>query len=342
MMQPSKFLVVSDRHGLLPFARRLISEQQEVDVIVRKERYERAWGGLIPKRPGPKARDLSTWGEIGEEIMTGEWAVLTDSQTTRETLSGAPWLFAQLPRPEGEQRPAGLILGAWFDGEQWLQPHWVVADWGVWSNGQGPAMAGAGTLIVPPEPEALPLELLDPHTDELKSVGFKGLVAVGLDWDNVGKGWVPVSFEAGWPWLHSHLLLWEQESIAMLLSGTPIGGLTKRFVVGVPVSVPPWPHTLANTKTPGRKIEGASGEVRSQVWFHDFEVRVVNGERELWTAGLDGLVAVAMGSGNSFGLAKATALGAAGALQMAERQVRLDVGARVEGVLAWLEGRGLY
>lgn len=348
-----KFLVVTHQHHLLPFAWRLHKEGADVTTVVFADRYERAWDGLIPKaltsrtklekeaKRIPRDGDLpegSPWGPLVEQARAGELHVLTDSRRAMELFAGCPNLFGIHEDKDAPRVPTMLALDAWFDGESFSLPHWVVQDWGAWQGGMGPAVLAGGTLVWQGPGFVGPLGLLDTAKDLLKTASFKGMVSMGVAYDTVAGQWQPQALRVGWPFLHTHLLFSELPSLTLLFAGSPDTlGLEKRFVTALVVSQPPWPH-LGNL-TPARvPLEGLSSEDRGSLFFHD----VLKDGEGLSTAGLDGLVAVARGAGNSPEAARLGALGVASRVVLPERQFRPDIGGQVGAALVGLEGMGLY
>jgi hypothetical protein len=313
----------------------------DTTTIVKTKRYREAWGGLLSLKDGPYIPSPKHWTERVEECQRGELIVLTDVPRMSDVFGGCPRFYPT--HPVVEQVPVAAHLGAWFDGEQFTHPHWYILDWGAWPGGQGPRVPGGATLLNPPVWKG-PVHLLDAHKDELKSASYRGLVSVGLTFDDVGKEFRAVSFQAGWHFLHTHLFVYSLApgEFSLLLMGQPIAGLEKQFTVGVPVSIPPWPLHMqepdANVKPATTPIVTASSEVRQHVMFHDMQV--VDGKQR--TAGLDGLVGVALGNANSLALARTGALGAAALIGVPQRQFRPDVGGLVDQTLGGLEQLGLW
>jgi hypothetical protein len=103
------------------------------------------------------------------------------------------------------------------------------------------------------------------------------------------------------------------------------------------VTVPPWPLE-ANVSSQPTLLELTPSQ-QANLFLHD--VRVDREAKQLWVAGLDGLIGVARGCADVWELALARMRGVAGAVQVPEVQWRPDVGGQVAGVLATLESVGM-
>lgn len=325
-----KILVFSHHHGLLPYSWRLKREGHEVLTVVWNQRYARAWEGRLDKltQGKPTAEGLAEEIELAK---AGELVVMTDSMKGQEMFSEARFLYGvpqQVPFPV----PPRLCLGGWFDGTELRSPHWLVPDWGLWPGGLGiSSVLGGCTLLR--TPRSLPIA--EPVAAALTEQRYKGLVVVGLDYMEASRELVPIGFVAGWPFLFTHLFVSGLENLGTLLAGDPPESNGKPFEVAMPVSQPPWPIAGAPGPEPVR-LDGLSNELARQCFFHDLTLKGA----EPWTAGLDGLVAVVRGSGASLGSAQSRALAAASALPLPSKQFRVDVGARVPGMLMVLEELG--
>jgi hypothetical protein len=75
----------------------------------------------------------------------------------------------------------------------------------------------------------------------------------------------------------------------------------------------------------------------SRVFWHDVQVQPE--DQSISTAGLDGLVGIARGAGDTNELALVRALEIGLRLRLPEKQFRSDVGRQVQSALAELEGR---
>lgn len=325
-----KVLVFSHHHHLLPFAWRLHREGVEVETAVWRDRYSRAWEGRLPKvlPPKPTPEDLAPFVE---SALTGELVVVTDSQKGQEAFAGALHLYGMGPTQPFSRLP-NLLYAGWFTGEDELKaPHWLVPDWGLWPGGLGPAALGGCTLLKTPRNPSLSPE----YAAILRGANFRGLVSVGMEYVEASGELAQVGFLAGWNFLFTHLFVSGLQNFAATLAGEEPILEEKNFVVGLPVSIPPYPIQNA----PGAaqvRLEGVTNDLARQCFFHDFTMK----GSELWTAGLDGLVAVVRGSGNSLAAAQGVALAVSTALPLPQKQFRLDVGGRVPTLLVGLERLG--
>ena len=326
------------RAELLPLAHRLRLEGHEVDAVVWRPRYEKAWGGHISKvarhSDGTLHKDVLL--PTVEAARRGEVTVLTDVRRVAELFAGAAHLFPQVDLGVG--RPIDrLLFGGWFDGEVVLAPHLLVADQGAWMGGGGPAVLGGLTLIR--VGDGLPgfvSGAAQAALERMKSVSFRGLFHFDVQE-------VPETGElrlqglaAGWPWLHTQAFAAELESLGGALEGAP--ALAHRFVTVLPVTVPPWPSEKRSAQADGVAVEGLTPQQQGRCFW--FDIQVDTEARKLRTAGLDGLLCVATGASDSTpALARMRALELAQRLQVPEKQSRADVGAQVDAVLATLEDR---
>jgi hypothetical protein len=334
-----EFLVISQRHGLIPLAHRLRLEGHAVDLIVWKRRFERAWDGKITKllrgSKGEIQHDSDTMRTVQDHVRQGRAVLLTDVPGL-EGFDGTPYKFGVLG---GEQEPTSAIrLGGWFTGEALVDPHLLVCDVGAWPGGLGAPVLGGMTLVRPgPQAELGFLEeLWRPFLERLKAMDFRGLVGAGLRQSADDGGVRLEGLDAGWPWLQRHAWLSELTNFGgVLLGELPIMEEGSRFTTVLPVTVPPWPVWDAPTREEPVKVEGLTPADMQQVFWHD--VVVDEEHRSLRSAGLDGLLGVVRGAAFTPELARARALERAGRLRVPGKQYRPDVGMRVGEVLASLE-----
>ena len=335
------FLVISHSHHLLPWAWRLRSEGANVKVVVVRKKYLSAWSGLLDKAVEVRKSRLSVedltktpqWDGWLEQAKAGTLTILTDWQDLSDSLleAGIPNLYAKRGVERIEEGPPPLYLGAWLGPTGVAMPHIYVPDYGAWIGGQGPLVEGAGTLLrlEKPGPEAL----LAPFAETLSSAGFKGLFRVGLMFNEAAKEFASVSVEAGWPFLHTHLFLAGVGLMPLLLANPQAMALPKRVAVGIPVTVPPWPHQDGQKGSGEMRVE-VSPEARAHLFWHDM---MTPDGGSFHTANLDGLVAVAEGCSDNVAVARRRAVAVATSLALPQRQVRTDAGAVVDGIWAGLE-----
>ena len=338
------FLVLSYEHGLLPVAHRLQRvEGETVHVLVKKKRYERAWSGRFPNTVRGEHGEIQAESlePLVAQAERGELIVLSDSPWADTVLSNAQRVFGTLELGDGGNwAPSGpLRVGGWWTGEgggPLLAPHLLVVDQGCWPGGLGPSIPGGLTLARISSPTALALfdQLTKGAVELLQGTKFRGLVQVGLQQGEAGA--VAQGMVAGWPWLHTQAFLSELEGFGAVLRGERPPALPSRFVTVLPVTLPPWPNPRPSPPAVGAArvpIGGLTPQQIARVFWQDAEVR----EGELWTAGLDGLVGIVRGPAESAVLARGRALEIALRMDLPEKQLRPDVGQRVEEVLASLE-----
>jgi len=272
---------------------------------------------------------------MGELGAAGEFAVLTDSLRGHEVFGGSKLLYSRGAAEEsGTAGP--LAVGGWFSGEEVVPgtEHFLVRDLGLWPGGMGPRMVGGMTLI-----RTIPNAfrgLWRTHLDRMKSESFRGLFSVDVVVDQETGMVEAGQLSAGWDFLHTHAFVSDLGNLGELLEGSR-GHLMSEYVVALPVTMPPFP-CLGNVNAAEVKVEGLDPGDHASIFFHDFYTK---GDHEVWTAGLDGLVAVVRGSGQNFLAAQQQAVEKAGKMWLPEKQWRPDVGREVPGVLAMLE-RGGY
>ena len=340
MTPPTDFLVFSDAHGLVPLAHRLRLHKAPTELIIRKKSFERAWNGKITKilRKQDGTLNDENLNVARQRVANGETYLLTD--VPRLPNFEGPGIFG---RCEFDQKPESAArAGAWFDGEFLRGHHLLVLDLGAWPGGLGPQVAGGATLIIPPLDMDMSFmdQLWEPVVGELKARGFKGLVQAGLQ-QSAETGEVELhGVAAGWPWLHTHAWLSELTNFDRVLTGSPPRfeqGF--RYVVVLPVSVPPWPvwPVQRQALAEALPVGGLSRRDASHWFWHDVTIDEQTGE--IHSAGQDGLLGVARGSGHHLELARASALGQAVKLTAPGKQLRHDVAAQTSGVLASLELR---
>ena len=216
-----------------------------------------------------------------------------------------------------------------------------MVDRGAWPGGTGPPILGGISLVLPDPDMDLGFmdELWQPVVDQLKAQSFKGLVQAGMQQSTETGGLELHGVEAGWPWLHIHAWLAELVNLDQVLTGSPPHhepGV--RYVVALPVSVPPWPIWPVQPKSLAQAdllVGGLTPQDASHFFWHD--VTIDEQAHELRGAGQDGLLGVATGSGHSLELARALALGRAGRLAVPNKQHRGDVATQTAAILASLE-----
>ena len=341
-----KALVVSHRHHLLPVAWRLQQEGWEIDLIVDRDSYERAWKGKFdPKLRKIDKRSRQTMKAQVRLAEEGGYAVLTDSPKWNSEFGEYPNLFGFVPRPEGANKLPNIMLGGWFDGEEFTARHLLVEDQGLWPGGMGPDVPGGLTLIAPISwPEAFEVAL-GRVKDELKARGYRGLVKVGitLRTDPEAGSLEPelIGYQAGWNFLQTHAVLAEAGDFGtprlteILQGATPT--FHHRYTVAIPVSIPPYPNRAATAEAADRRLIPIEAVKCGHIYWHDMLIE----DGVMQTAGLDGLVGVVRASANSLMLARTQALGFARLINLPQLQVRLDVSSEVDRVLAMLEGSGV-
>lgn len=347
------FLVLSRHHGLTPLANRLAKESHPVEVLAWSDRYDRAWAGRLEpvlsgeQKKRPRSEQIT---HLQKLLEWGEVALVTDSTRWAERFPGGK---IRLTTVESEPPPP-VRLGAWFDGEKLMAPHLLVEDRGAWPGGMGAQVPGGMSLVRLPVDGAWFLEALHKATEEAKSASHRGLVQIVGDL-TAATGLAYERVVLGWHGLHTHAFLaalGEDQLVGALLLGEREPELVRRFATVAPVTIPPWPvfhgarpvHEGAPVRFvwPGASESEAkrlSEAALGQVAWHD--IRVDAEAREVFVAGLDGLVGVVRGVGDSLYLARSRALELAAAMDVPEKQYRPDVGEAVEGLLARLEAAGL-
>lgn len=351
------FLVVSERHGLVPLAHRLHLHQEPAELIIWRRSFEAAWAGKITQVPrGPKGEvDPAALEVCRERVQAGQTILVSDYARLRGF--EGPRVFGVV---EFERPATGAVrLGCWFDGEVAACHHLLVVDVGAWPGGFGPQVPGGLTMAVPtlraadaalagvsthgraPDSAvaAVLAELWRPTEERLKSLGFRGLVQADLLQDPATGDVTLGGVSAGWPFLHTQAFLTVLENLPGLLRGEAAQLSKERFVVVVPVSVPPWPIWPVQSQALAREelLEGLTPQDCANYFWHD--VRIDEAAHTIRGAGQDGLLGVARGSAYTLELARILALERAGRCRVEGRQLRPDVGAAVPQVLASLELR---
>ena len=314
----ANFLVLSHKHTLFPLAWSLRGAGHNVQVLVRKDRYEKAWEGLFEKHLVGRDKGPANMQALVELAEGGELFVVTDSPAWEEKFKEAPRLFGN--GGSGDD-PLGVAqIGAWWDGEGYKVPHLIVRDVGAWAGNQGPLVsssAGCAWFNGNAMPESF-VSVMDGLKDHLKSLEFKGLVRVGVKINHDGTV-SHVNHSTGWDVLHLHLLLSGVENVGELFVGEV--KVTHRYSFALPVSIPPWPY-LVNMAAKEVEVKGLSVEMRKSVGWHD--VRKVG--KTIMTAGLDGLVGVVRRSSDHPTRCIGECLEVAGSMDVEEKQFRSDGG----------------
>jgi len=342
------------RAELLPLAHRLRREGHEVDALVWRSRYENAWGGNLQKiaRHSDGTLNGDTLRPQVEAAAQGDLCVVTTVKRLAELFHAAPKLFA-LGTTEQQGTPDRLLFAGWFNGEAIEAPHLLVADWGVWPGGLGPEIMGGLTLIRLSEwkdhgekinlfakSHGFPHFLsgaIEAAIERMKSTSFRGLFHFDvLEVPATGELRLQNLF-VGWPWLHTQCFVAELKSLSEVLGGAP-PTLLHKFVSVLPVTVPPWPNEKRSEMDSGAVVEGLTVQQQGACFWFDITVDEKN--RQLKTAGLDGLLCVATGASDSTpALARARALELAAKIQVPAKQHRWDAFGLVDSVLSTLEDR---
>ena len=317
----ARFLVCTHKHGMTPFAHRLSTEGHEVEVVVWQPRYNVAWDGQFKEIPRdsksrPSKEGLATLQ--AELDADPELVLLTDIWDLELS---ATTMFPG--GPPGEST-GSLRVGGWLGMQgDWMSPHLLIYDFGIWPGGMGRYIPAAVTLV------QLEGAASDLALDHLNAVdGEIGLNEVELVQDEFGE-LEATAHNHGWPWLQTHAFVSELENFGELLLGeSPKFTPGSKFVTALPVTIPPWPelgraadaveiHTTANT--------------RANTFWHD--VALDTETHTLRSAGLDGLLGVPRGAGNSPSMARTKALSVADSIGCQQKQWRPDIGNTVTPVL---------
>lgn len=341
----SAYLSLSFTHGLIPLAWRLHREGHESAFAPWQHRGAKCWGARSLQNPFPQdetskdTRKLATRAHEAlapwlDRARAGELAILSDCPKWTPILEGIPGVWGTHP-VEGTLGP--IRLGGWVDAEGVLQaPHLLWVAMGAWPGGMG-AHVEAGATLVPLRGSTGPFqELLEAATSAAETLEHRGLVQVGLVYRD--GGWAASGIALGWHGLHLHAwlaALGEGGLVGKVLAGEA-PTFPHRYTVVVPVSVPPWP-TMGSVLPAEQQVQ-IGDEAAGRVFWHD--VAIDEGARVMKVAGVDGLIGVARGSADSMTLARIRAYSTVGAMQVWEKQARLDVGQGVEDDLAKLEAAG--
>lgn len=325
------YLVISHRHELIPIANRLKSQGGETDLIVWRQRFERAWDGYINPTISRARGEISeeTLDVCREAVANGETSLITNVYN----LTGFTGrVFGRL---EPQTLPASPIrIGGWWDGGL-RAPHILFYDMGAWTQGMGAWIPGCVTMLLPPgEVDVETLEdLMRPITERLKAQDFKGLFNTDIIVSTEDASLAFHGLDAGWPFLQTHAFVSELENLGGLIEGeAPVFTQGTRFVVAIPVTVPPYP---ADGKAREFPIEGLTPKDIANYFWHDVTVDKEHGKLD--SAGLDGLLGVARGAAWNNELARARALQRAAAMRVPEKQFRVDAAAHVGEWLGVIE-----
>jgi hypothetical protein len=273
-----------------------------------------------------------------EEAARGDLVVVTTVKRIAELFHAAPKLFAVAEKLTEVEPIDRLLMGGWYDGEHVQAPHLLVADWGLWPGGLGPAVLGGITLIrlgglLP----AFVQGALQAATDRMKSASFRGLFHFDVE-EQPASGELRLrGLCAGWPWLHTQAFIAEMLNAGESTLGKP-PRLKHKFVSVLPVTIPPWPGEKRSQDQPDQVVEGLTSQQQGQCFW--FDIRVDETVKKIFNAGLDGLLCVTTGRSDSTpALARARALELAHRISIPGKQFRPDAGMLVDSVLSTLEDR---
>lgn len=327
-----RVLVASDQHYLLPFAWRLKREGVDVEVLVFKDKFESAWEGMFDKALKGRDKKKENLVKIGELAKSGEMTVITDSARGFKAFPEGN-IFPKLGSNHGGTGP--MAIGSWFNGRDFNHQldHLVINDWGTWPGGYGPLALGGVTL-------ARGATILHPHLDKLvdllRAKGFKGLVSSQVIRGD--QGWTIGAIDLGWPGIHSDAFVSDLSSLGELLA-TGEGNLQSKYVVAVPVTIPPWPIPAKEVKARECVVNGLSSEDTKNIFFRDFKR---GDEFEIQTVGLDGFICVVRGAADTLELARGRAISTASKILVPEKQFRHDVGLKAPIMLGTLLEGGFF
>jgi hypothetical protein len=258
--------------------------------------------------------------------------VVTDSPRGAKAFS-AGVVFSKILGIQGADGP--LAIGSWFDGRDFNHSldHLIVNDWGTWPGGSGPMSLGGVTLVAN---STILHSHLEKSVDMLRAKGFRGLVSVqAIVTEN---GWNLGRPDLGWPMVHSDAFISDLSSLGGLLAGKEVS-LKKKYVVAIPVTIPPWPIPAKEIKAKEVVVGGLDASDTKNIFFRDFK----RGEEfEIQTVGLDGFLCVVRGSADTLELARARAIGVASKIVIPEKQFRPDVGLRAGVLLGGLLEAGFF
>ena len=326
-----KITVISNKHGLLPFAWRLKKEGAEVSTVVVKDRYEKAWAGLLEKDLVGRQKSQESWQGLSDSLRQDGSLVLCDSPKVVKTLSGYEGLYGIADG--NTDSPGGLIVAGWLHPSAGiLRPHYLLPDYGLQSGGQGPAVLSGAVLYRPQSRDLFSSKFVP--LEAMEQSGHKGLFYCFMKFNTVTTELELDHFWLGWHPILSQISLAEEELLPLLdgKADSP----KPQYTIGVVVSVPPYPYEC-NLTSSVRPIQYPSSDLLKDVFFHDVTIEGNN----INVAGTDGLVAIVRGTSSILEHARKLATLRSSALSTPEIQFRQDVGSRVSTPLAALEGMGL-
>ena len=303
------FLVVTHKHGLIPFAKRISAD---TDILVWRRNYRKVWDGEFVPIQGAEPSTLEL-EKIVDLIEEQKPVVLSD---VRDYEADYPTL-----EPEGD---SVLRMGCWFDMDGEIhEPHMLVYDMGFKEGDRGRRIANGCTMIRL-EGDARHMaksEIEEQHVDGRFIPGFYEVSVepdedMELQFTGANRGWNP---------LQSHAFISHLENFEGLLLGEePKFSASSKYVCVAPITIPPWPEH----GRPAAQVDiEATPEARGQVFWHD--VAVGAGERNPMSAGTDGLLGVARGAADDIHTAHGNLIRVLNEVHVPENQARTDVGAKV-------------
>jgi hypothetical protein len=314
--------VCTHKHGLTPFAHRLRTEGHDVEIVVWQPRYNSAWDGQFKEIDRDSKSRPSKGGltALQEELnKDDEMILLTDIwelglEATQKFTVGVQ-----------EDLTSLLRIGVWLHEDGTMDaPHLLIYDYGIWPGGMGRHLPAGVTMVrLVGDAAEMVFDLL------LKeSIVGRGLVEADLTQDEFGELSI-TAYNVGWQWLQVHAFVSELDNFGALLRGFEprfIDG--SKFVTALPVTIPPWPEL-------GRAADAVeiktTADTRSRTFWHD--VALDTETQTLRSAGLDGLLGVSRGAGNSPSLALRQALAVADSIGCPQKQWRPDIGQGVTPML---------
>ena len=224
-------------------------------------------------------------------------------------------------------------MAVWWDSGLASGHTYVALEWGAWAGGRGPRIVGCAAFIG--DADASPVRWpVDAYLKDHAPAEWRGLALVALR--AVDGELLPVGTILGWPpVVHD---MWLRNSPRPVVG--PRDATHSAAVVGIPVSLPPWPHypTMANKQAQVVGVPLGPGMPVAHYALHDIDVR----DGTLYCGGSDGYVGVALGEGWTMARAVREALVVAGTFaRVPEAQWRTDAGDVATRVLVELDVAGM-
>ena len=253
---------------------------------------------------------------------------LLEAARARER-AGTPVAFVLMRHIDGIE----VGIGAYFDGEEFLQPACI--DWEhkrFFAGDLGELTGEMGTVVSYRGAEALFELTLARLAGRLRAAGHRGYLNINTIVDDAGVWPLEFTCRFGYPGYAVcealHADGWDVLLRRMATGGGGDFATRDGFAVGVVITVPPFPYEFGYAElSKGAPIFLRDGLSARDRHLHLAEVELLDGR--MVTSGSLGYIAVVTGTGADVDAARRDAYARTGGLAVANMRYRIDIGERL-------------